>query len=175
MTKFIISDTHFDHRAIIRFCNRPFSSLEAMNQEMVRRWNKIVRKGDTVYHLGDVALGRQRTFPKRSIPEITNKWLSKLNGRIVLINGNHDPEGYGVKMYGIKHEGIRFLLIHNPAEAPFIPDHWTIHGHVHNNNIYQYPFISHQNKTINACVEFTAYKPVNLDYIVELIKEKRLA
>ena len=54
---FFTSDTHFDHKNIIRYCNRPFSSIEEMNNFLIKRWNATVGPDDTVFHLGDVTFG----------------------------------------------------------------------------------------------------------------------
>ena len=51
------SDPHFGHANIIRFCDRPFDDVQAMNDALVHRWNAVVQPEDTVYVLGDVALG----------------------------------------------------------------------------------------------------------------------
>lgn len=81
MTTFHISDTHFGHRNIITYCNRPFKNVDHMNAELVRRWNSIVEPEDTVYHYGDVALGKI----DQSLPRV-----GELNGYIILVEGNHD-------------------------------------------------------------------------------------
>jgi calcineurin-like phosphoesterase family protein len=80
------SDAHFFHRRIIQYSNRPFESVEDMNEQMIQRWNKQVKKDDIVYHLGDFAFGK--------IDKIENI-LKSLNGRKRFINGNHDAEIIG--------------------------------------------------------------------------------
>ena len=50
---FFTSDTHFGHANIIKYCNRPFSSLEEMNSTIIRNWNEMVKPEDTVFFLGD--------------------------------------------------------------------------------------------------------------------------
>ena len=77
---FFVSDTHFGHENIIRFCNRPFLNVEEMNEVLIENWNKIVPEDGTVFHLGDFALGGSN---------IWNEVLPCLNGQIYLILGNH--------------------------------------------------------------------------------------
>lgn len=48
---YFIADTHFDHANIIRFCNRPFTSVEEMNETLIVNWNRKVHGNDTVYIL----------------------------------------------------------------------------------------------------------------------------
>jgi calcineurin-like phosphoesterase family protein len=42
MTAFFISDTHFGHGGALGLYRRPFSSVAAMNEGMVERWNETV-------------------------------------------------------------------------------------------------------------------------------------
>jgi calcineurin-like phosphoesterase family protein len=75
------SDTHFGHKRIIELANRPFKDVTEMNEMLVHNWNSVVHPDDTVYHLGDVALG-----PIRESLE----YIHRLMGRKILITGNHD-------------------------------------------------------------------------------------
>lgn len=75
------SDTHFGHKNVIAYCNRPFKDVDHMNLELTRRWNERVEPDDTVYHLGDFAMG-----PTAKHPEI----IKNLHGYKILIAGNHD-------------------------------------------------------------------------------------
>lgn len=78
----ITSDTHYSHRNIIRYCNRPFNTIEEHDEELIRRFNSRVGYDDIVYHLGDFCLGDSRAS--------TNIYR-RLNGREkILIKGNHD-------------------------------------------------------------------------------------
>ena len=78
---FFTSDSHFDHKNILKYCKRPFSSIEEMNQGLIDNWNSVVGKDDTVFHLGDVIFGGNTNLIK---------YVSQLNGHIILIKGNHD-------------------------------------------------------------------------------------
>ena len=68
---FFTSDTHFGHANIIRYCKRPFDSVNEMNDTMVARWNASVKPTDTIFHLGDFALGHW---------EFHEEYLKALNG-----------------------------------------------------------------------------------------------
>lgn len=81
---FFTSDIHFFHNNILKYCDRPFSDVHEMNQEIVSRWNARVPKNAVVIIAGDVALGG-----KSSAPELA-KILASLNGRLFLVPGNHD-------------------------------------------------------------------------------------
>ena len=75
---YFISDTHFYHSNIIKYCDRSFNNINEMNETIINNWNNIVTKQDTVYHLGDFCLS--------SDDEIKNVF-NKLNGNIILIRG----------------------------------------------------------------------------------------
>ncbi len=79
---FFTSDTHFGHDNIRSHCNRPFASVEEMDEAMIRRWNETVGVADIVYHLGD--------FAWRIQPHMVQILVGRLNGEIHLVPGNHD-------------------------------------------------------------------------------------
>lgn len=81
MSIFFTADQHVGHDAIIALCGRPFRDAEHMNHEIRDRYNERVSPGDTVWWLGDAALG--------GITE-SLAFLSGFNGRKYLISGNHD-------------------------------------------------------------------------------------
>lgn len=81
MNVFYTSDTHFGHKNIIDFCKRPFQDVSHMNEILIKNWNETVSPDDTVFHLGDVALGPWVEW---------DSILSRLNGYKILIVGNHD-------------------------------------------------------------------------------------
>jgi calcineurin-like phosphoesterase family protein len=161
---FVIGDLHLGHRNIIDYCRRPFSSSQEMDRVLIRNWNCIVRPHDEVYYLGDLRHGRH-AHP-------ASYYLDRLSGRISLICGNHD-EGLigGVHNLRITHQGIPFLLVHDPGEAPAGERSWVLHAHFHNNNIARYPFMNAETRTINVSAELVNYAPVSLDEICGFIRK----
>ena len=135
---FFTSDTHFWHKNIIKYCNRPFSSPEEMNLVLIENWNRVVSKNDTVFHLGDFAF---------CSPSRYKEILEQLNGKIILILGNHDyrniKEGYmnlfeGVyQQLKINVDGTQNIYLNH---FPFLcfdgswsnqEQKWQLFGHVH--------------------------------------------
>ena len=157
----LISDLHFDHENIIRYCNRPFANAEEMNRVLLENWNSTILVGDEVYFLGDMSFGRGSRPP--------SFWLGKLNGKVYFVKGNHDREKIAMKQSEfLEYSGRKFLLIHDPANKPVNWEGWTIHGHVHNHDLEKYPFINGEKKTINVSAELVGYKPVSLEFICNL-------
>ena len=126
--RYFTSDLHFGHRNIIDYAKRPFSSTHEMDEHYIRMWNNKVRSNkDIVYVLGDFSmLGREKT---REI-------LKRLNGRKILIIGNHDDQTprkhfedgwYDVYQYKyIELGGYKVLLTHKP------PEEWSFIRKVYN-------------------------------------------
>lgn len=82
MTVWFTSDTHISHANVIKYSKRPFKNVTEMNGEIMNRWNEVVRPGDTVYHLGDVASEKDEDY--------LYNYICRLNGQKHLILGNHD-------------------------------------------------------------------------------------
>ena len=101
------SDTHWGHKNIIKHTERPFGSVRQMDEALVKNWNRVVKKGDIVYHLGDVG--------HKCSPAYLKKILDQLNGRIYLIHGNHDRVAMSTQCKG------RFESI-TPLKEAFITD-----------------------------------------------------
>jgi calcineurin-like phosphoesterase family protein len=94
---YMISDTHFGHYNIRKFepirleMSYKFNFNENLDDFMMARWNSIVSKEDTVFHLGDLYFeGRNSTFDIKK--------LSNLNGNKILLIGNHDRTNYLKKL-----------------------------------------------------------------------------
>ena len=82
MATYFTSDTHFGDMRVLRFDHRPFASLADHDAALVSRWNERVGAGDTVWHLGDFALG--------PTPARAAAILDALAGEKHLIVGNND-------------------------------------------------------------------------------------
>lgn len=85
------ADPHFGHARIIEYCKRPFGSVEEMNEKLVDNWNGRVRPEDTVYILGDLALGKVAD---------SLEYVKLLQGNKILIPGNHDKVWVGATKPG---------------------------------------------------------------------------
>ena len=131
---YFTSDTHFNHANIIGFCNRPFKSVEEMNEKLIENWNNVVGADDIVFHLGDFCLGGSAEW---------TKVLDRLNGKIYLIQGNHDMknlrQGYTNRFELITmqmHIEVgkqKIYLTHCPflCYGGAYRDTWQLFGHVH--------------------------------------------
>lgn len=45
---------------MLRLSERPFKSVNEMDQEMIRRWNETVPEDGIVFHLGDFGFGKYK-------------------------------------------------------------------------------------------------------------------
>jgi len=161
----LLADLHLGHANIIRYCSRPFfvSDTGEMDRVLIANWNAAVPEGTRAYHLGDFYYGRDAQ------PE--DAYRSQLSGTITFIAGNHDPGRPSLLASAeIEHEGLKFFLVHDPADAPAGFDGWIIHGHHHNNDLAQYPAIDFKHQRINVSAEVTGYIPVSLNGICEVIR-----
>lgn len=176
-----VSDTHFGHANIIKYCGRPWNhgkgadgeivvtpeDVLAMDNAMVERWNSVVGKNDTVWHLGDFALGGK---------EVAERVFPQLNGKINLVMGNHDH--WKLKWYydlGFHRVYDRPIIInsfvilsHTPlyflnSNSPF----FNCFGHVHNSLVYQ----TYTKCNCCVCVERHNYYPVSWKTIKEKYDE----
>ncbi|ACS90997.1 2'-5' RNA ligase family protein [Thermococcus sibiricus] len=161
----LISDTHFDHANIIKYCARPFVDIKEMNRVLLKNWNNTVKRNDIVYFLGDISFGKHSRSPRY--------WLSKLNGKIIYIKGNHEKTNLGKHYEIVNYKGHKFFLVHDPKDVDSF-DGWIIHGHKHNNDLINYPFVNKEKRTINVSVETINYKPVSFDQIIKIIYSQKL-
>lgn len=129
---FLCSDHHLGHKNIIKFENtyRPFNTIEEMHEHLVQEHNKVVKKGDRVIFVGDVAWNSESL-------EI----VGRMNGQKILVFGNHDSLNYTTYgKYFYKLAGVLYLernvVTHIPVhECQFDRFKYNIHGHLHSKNV----------------------------------------
>lgn len=152
----VISDTHFGHHNIIKYCNRPYSGPTEMDWDMVEKWNSVIKPQDKVYHLGDVYMGCSKGY----IENI----LSQLNGHKRLILGNHDNgkdqilQRYFEKidMWRIFSE-FGLILTHVPLHKDSMRhSSLNVHGHIHDKPSPDGPYKC-------VCVEQINYTPIHIE------------
>ncbi len=148
----LISDTHFGHVEINGYTGRPGDAEE----RIVANWRRLVADDDVVVHLGDLTLMH---------PDCIAPLVSALPGRLLLLLGNHDcpePETYDrlgiglVPPFTLSHGGWTVSFTHAPHPelvSPPYSHHLNVHGHIHSP-------LAPDLRLINACVEWTGYRPV---------------
>jgi calcineurin-like phosphoesterase family protein len=169
---FYTADLHLGHKNIIKHCNRPFSSVEEMDEHLISSWNKNVRPNDSVYILGDLI------FRSSASPD---SYLSRLRGKKHLILGNHDKDWIkkvdmsehfiSVERFAeISNSQHKITLCHYPLMSwnHMAKGSYMIHGHIHNNReAFYFPLLRQMPNLLNAGVEINDYRPVSFDVLVE--------
>ena len=172
MSNYFTSDTHFGHANIIKYCDRPYSSLSEMDENLVVNWNKVVRPNDSIYHLGDFTLGRE---------EEARAYFSRLNGKISVIPGGHDKRwvskgeyisksGYPVVVLSpletvkVNISGItQLIVLCHYAMLVWDRSHygsWHLYGHTHC-NLHPLP------NSLDVGIDCWNYFPVSLEQVAE--------
>ena len=188
---YFTSDNHFYHKAVIKFCNRPFLSVEEMNEKMINMWNMTVGPEDTVIVVGDFCFGNSQQ--RADI-------LAQLNGGTkILVQGNHDkgnktPKGFDLMVrdmsmtiagqkVSIKHYPLKwdeatyhFELGRAAAEGrvlvepryldrmPVDRGQIHIHGHTHS-------FDKFNKNQIHVGVDAWDFKPVSIKQIERYVSQ----
>ena len=180
---FVTADDHFGHTNIIKYCNRPFNSVEEMDAELIARWNSVVSKDDLVYHLGDFTLGDI---------DVARQYFNLLNGDIYILGNHwhHDkrwlPKGYfgplafdyGVldvvimppvvvlELPGLGKNGhpLAITLCHYPLAEWDRKHYGGIHAHGHSHGNYHYP---PGELALDVGVDSTDFRPLSLAEVAE--------
>lgn len=167
----VISDTHFGHTNLLKYIpdrGRRWKTAHAMNKELTERWNSVVKPNDTVYHLGDFWLGK--SHPSR--------YLTSLNGNIVLLPGNHDVgllklawEYFARILPSPYPMGRGVVFSHAPIHPSCLSNHrgWmlNVHGHIHTRNIPD-------GRYFNVCAEQIDYTPMPMEDVYDLLKKVKI-
>ncbi len=179
---FFTSDTHFGHRPEFLWKPRGFSSVEEMDEAIIENWNKVVKPGDIVYHLGDTMLND-------NVHGL--ECFKRLNGQIFLIYGNHDTNARKNllftddrtrhKMLGgwyawlIKYGKLSIYMSHYPTltsnydEKHFSQHVLSLHGHTHQRTNWldpKNPFLYH------VGLDSHNNTPVHIDEVITDIRQR---
>ena len=160
MAIWVCSDLHLQHKRIIEMCRTQFKTIQEHDQYVISQYNSVVGPDDLVYILGDACF-----TPK----ETGGKLLKQLNGRKILVTGNHDKftdnEYRSMGFIDVIHHPIYYnnniILSHIPTMECFnSPYVINVHGHVHG-HILNLP------NFFNVNVELTNYLPINITVFEE--------
>ena len=150
-----ISDTHFGHKNIIEFSDRPFMNVQEMDDIIIENFNDYVSPDDISIWVGDVSFYG---------PQLARKLINRCNGYKILVAGNHDFKKKKIPdigfdethlLYNIELPEANLVFTHYPMEnlpKPLI----NIHGHLHLNSSLD------SDQHINVCCEYHGFKPIDL-------------
>ncbi len=201
--RYYIADLHFFHGALNdKMDRRGFASVEEMNEYMIAKWNKKVRKNDDVVIIGDLSWGNVQE---------TDALLQRLKGKLYLVCGNHDrfvndkkmnPDRFKwIKHYAELSDNRRkVVLCHYPimcyngqyrVDEKGEPKAYMLYGHVHDTQderlIEQFQEITRKTmitdaqgnersipcNMINCFCKFSDYEPLTLDEWIVCDKRRR--
>lgn len=167
---FFISDTHFGHENILKYCDRPFKNAKEMDEVIIANWNSVVDRNDIVYHLGDFSFAEPTQYTKR------------LNGNIILILGNHDKQSIiAQKRANSNKEIAPFAEMHKIleikiGETPITLNHFAqrvwnkshfnayhLYGHSHG-------LLPAQGKSFDVGVDTNEFKPYSWEQVKAIMK-----
>jgi calcineurin-like phosphoesterase family protein len=169
MKYFFTSDFHLNHANIIKYCQRPFTSLEEMNETIIKNHNERVKPEDIVYFIGDFCFKNSIGGKEgEGLPIKAEELVKKLNGKFIFIKGNHDRNNSlktVTEKLVIRYGGQRINLVHNPL---FIDYAYPINfvGHVHQHwKFKQYTKGLKKTDVVNVGVDVWGFKPVTYEEI----------
>lgn len=173
---FLIGCTHFGHENFYtKFKDeagnpaRPqWKSAEEADEAMIALWNATVKPNDKVYHLGDVAV------PRKAL-----QIMSRLNGRKILIKGNHDIfklADYAAHFSDIRaiHKLDKFYLTHVPLHPESVPD-WcdcNVHAHTHRYRVLDAAGVL-DTRYFSVSVEHIEYAPIEFGMLRHRISTEK--
>ncbi|MDE7405755.1 MAG: metallophosphoesterase family protein [Clostridiales bacterium] len=190
---YFTSDLHLGHKNSITISSRPFTDIEEMDETLINNWNNRVKVDDTVYIIGDFVWESKDPFA----------YLPRLNGKKVLIAGNHDYKW--LKRHGMaivaddgrvefrdyseyfiniaqyvemSLDGVAVTLCHYPMlewNASRKYGGYLIHGHIHNSRDKKYVPLWVLPHALNAGVDINNYAPVTFDELITNNERYKLA
>jgi len=123
---FFTGDEHYGHANIIRYCNRPSSTVDSMDDSLIAKHNAIVKDGDVVFHAGDFTMKDERA---------AKTYIHRLNGQHFFIRGSHDKwlPYEASDMIELEVNGKMIVICHY-AMRVWARSHygsWQVYGHSH--------------------------------------------
>ena len=170
---YFTSDLHLGHRGIITMQNRPFQTLEQMDRTLLKNFNDMVQKNDTVYILGDLC--------HHMGVEQANDIIRKMNGKKYLVIGNHDKK-YDPSLFvemkdfmTVSLQGTYFALMHYPMLSWPKKNSGSIqlHGHIHADRDYNLKNREEGIFRYDVGVDANDYYPVSLQTILDFFNIHR--
>ena len=149
---FIASDPHFGHESMA--IKRGFSGAEEHDELIIKNWNTVISKRDTVYLLGDITMETSKHYHQ----------LTRLNGLIRVVGGNHDKPKDCKALLNcvesisgmVQYKG--YILTHCPIHPVELYKRFkgNIHGHVHGDSL-------EDPRYINVSMENINYTPITIE------------
>lgn len=186
---FITSDTHFFHDNIIKYCSRPFKTVEEMNEAMKRNWNSKVSAEDDIYILGDFVLIKGEDHEDKL--NRLDYFSHSLNGKKHLIIGNHDYftgeeyiiyGGFQSVQWGFNDILLNkhwFTLCHYQMTSWNNSHRGSMHlfGHEHWKQQYEpkhsiYAEMRWSERKFNVCADANGYSPIDLNDIIRILEKR---
>jgi calcineurin-like phosphoesterase family protein len=178
---FIGSDHHFGHDRIRQYCNRPFSSVDEMDEVLISNWNAKIPPKGIVIHVGDIflcSIERAKAIRKR------------LNGQICLVRGNHDrtalemPEAFHwIKdVFHLKvpdsnaPRGLQEIVVNHYAQLVWNKMHYgVVHvfGHSHSNLNGWISEHLPEAKMMDVGVDNWNYSPLSYREVMDYMNQKK--
>ena len=167
MNYWFTSDYHLGHENIIKYTGRPFKSLYHMDESIIKTHNERVKKGDTVFFLGDFCFRNSEGGKKgEGALEKSEHYLNQLNGNFVFIRGNHDNNNSTrtvIESIMIHIGGKDIYMCHKPDD--YEPGFLNFVGHVH--ELWKFKVMKDGTHLINVGVDIWK-RPIGIN---EILKE----
>lgn len=171
--RYFTSDQHFFDGDIISYTDRPYSTPQEMNSDMIERFLSKTHDATEIYILGDMLGSGQPSNPYNACGEILEK-LKIHEKPFHLIRGNHDTLsneeylelGFSTvkKIDFIEIGGLKVMITHDPCMVQ--PRNLlAVCGHIHT-LFYENWQPDRMTLTINVSVEMRNYEPVSEDEIL---------
>jgi calcineurin-like phosphoesterase family protein len=163
------ADFHLGHQNIIRYCNRPFDTVEEMIRTILERLNSLVKTNDILYFLGDFCIGS-----KARAAELRRQIRCK---KIFAVPGNHDKDTRKLTqefswlgdLAEVSINGQRIVLCHYAMRVWNHSSHgaWHLYGHSHG----RLPSLD-ASLSMDVGVGTHEFRPWHFDEIRDRMKER---